>query len=42
MKKHLSISADLNFDFLTQAYQSLMAYSHSSLFGMLLLAAAIV
>lgn len=36
MTKHRQPSLDPNFDFLAQAYQSLMAYSSSSLFGGLL------
>lgn len=40
MKKRNPASSDPNFDFLAQAYQSLMAYSYSSLFGWLLLAVA--
>jgi hypothetical protein len=36
MTKHRQPSLDTNFDFLAQAYHSLMAYSSSSLFGGLL------
>lgn len=38
MKKRNQPSHDINFDFLSQAYQSLMAWSYSSLFVGLLLA----
>jgi len=38
MTKHRQPSLDSNFDFLAQAYQSLMTYSCSSLFGGLLAA----
>ena len=40
MKKRNQPSHDTNFDFLAQAYQSLMTYSYSSLFGLLLFVAA--